>query len=84
MNFFILDKINIILKINQLKIVFCDEKKVDNISLSTKKYVEIMKGNINKCYFQWDNLKKITNHEKHQEPHEKLEIFFKPWFLKAI
>jgi len=61
MNYFILDKINIILKTNQIKIIFCDEKNVDTISLSTKKYVEIMKGNINKCYSQWDNLKKITN-----------------------
>ena len=61
MNYFILDKINIILKTNQIKVIFCDEKNVDTISLSTKKYVEIMKGNINKCYSQWDNLKKITN-----------------------
>jgi len=61
MNYFILDKINIILKTNQIKVIFCDEKNVDTISLSTKKYVEIMKSNINKCYLQWDNLKKITN-----------------------
>ena len=61
MNYFILDKINITLKTNQMKIMFCDEKNVDNVSLSTKKYIEIMKGNINKCYLQWDNLKKITN-----------------------
>jgi len=61
MNNFILDKINVILKTNQIKIVFCNEEHVDTISLSTKKYLEITKGNINECYSQWDNLKKITN-----------------------
>ena len=61
MNNFILDKINVILKTNQIKIVFCNEENVDIISLTTKKYLEITKGNINEFYSQWDNLKKITN-----------------------
>ena len=61
MNNFILDKINVILKTNQIKIVFCNEENVDIISLTTKKYLEITKGNINYFYSQWDNLKKITN-----------------------
>ena len=77
MNTFILDKINIILKINQIKILFCNEENVDIISLSTKKYVEIMKGNINKCYSQWDNLKKITNEYEYihtNVPHYKNSV----------
>jgi 23S rRNA U2552 (ribose-2'-O)-methylase RlmE/FtsJ len=61
MNYFILDNINNKLNLNQIKILFCDEENMENISSSTKKYIEIMKGKIHKCHSQWDNLKKITN-----------------------
>ena len=61
MNYFILDKINFKLQPSNIKINFCNESDIKYINTSTKKFIEIIKGKINDCYDEWDNLKKLTN-----------------------
>jgi 23S rRNA U2552 (ribose-2'-O)-methylase RlmE/FtsJ len=61
MNYFLLDKSNFNLQPNNIKINFCNESEIKYINLSTKKFLEIIKGKITDCYDEWDNLKKLTN-----------------------
>jgi 23S rRNA U2552 (ribose-2'-O)-methylase RlmE/FtsJ len=61
MNYFILDKINFRIKPKQIQLLFSNEADIKYISLSTKKYIGIIKRKINECKDEWDNLKKITN-----------------------
>lgn len=61
MNYFILDNINFKLKPENITLKFCNDADINYINLSTKKFIEIIKGKINNCSEEWDNLKKLTN-----------------------